>query len=141
MSANIICDYCESVLPRTSAYCLTPAQVMRSKEFWDYVMLKPNKRQISYMHFIEKSVDATDARGAIVASLVNDPSLWLICESCLYMFDINADLAKKYAHALNEDALFQPPNSGLMRNTLTQAEFMDVTIYAVGFAGHKAFSS
>lgn len=135
---QIICDCCGKATSTSSNYCLTSSQVVTSHKYWDFVMTKPDIFEISRRHFLGDA-NATRARGSIIIPLFNSSTNWCICKDCIHFFDVNVDLARKYAIMKEKDPTFCPPNSGLPRSILDDQEFIESVSYATSQAGYDIF--
>lgn len=134
------CDCCsKSVESPTATYLLTPAQVVKSRKYWDYLMTSPEMYELSKRHFVNKDANATKQRGMIVVPLIQNSSPWCICEKCIDKFDVDKSIAKKYSIQKEENINFIPPNCGSAESVLPKDEYLQEMIYILSHAGSKSF--
>ena len=102
------CDVCDKEMNFEDGYILTTTQVTTSEAYWEFAFT----HQWSYIH-------SFDPEGNTIAMLVRQQggqrTGWLLCESCIRLFNVDRNAAKEYTRsALNlaDPGKYIPPGGG-----------------------------
>lgn len=94
------CDICMKAIPKGSGYALTTTQVTSTPAYWKYAFT----HQWSYVgestKFLGVTIKPEEAIEGIVRQLCSSRTPWLVCDSCIELFEVDrescATLAKRY---------------------------------------------
>lgn len=92
------------VISENTGYLVTTKEVANSLQYW--------RRVISYWHRVLPRIAKSDFISR-VEGIVTNPTIWMVCDSCIDDFDVDHSVAKDYANKWwQSGGEFCPPGCG-----------------------------
>jgi alpha-glucoside transport system substrate-binding protein len=106
------CDICDAAIREPNGYQLTTTQVVCSPRFW-YDHYQRHREEFVAMGISSYDVlQESPAGKTLIERVVGDATPWLVCEQCIYHFDVDREQARSYVRQWWKDQTFVPPGSG-----------------------------
>lgn len=97
-SSTGVCDICQSAIPKSSGFLLTTRQVVSAHSFWlDYYERHSSEFKEMNVNSYHEFTKNASLRGTSVWLMCGQQNPWLICETCIDIFDVNKSKAKEHA--------------------------------------------
>lgn len=132
------CGICKARMEYQEGSILTSSQIVTSHAFWDKLMVEPETLSYTKAHFESNDAMATKMRHMIFNKYSEKDQAWIICDSCVGMFDVEETKVRAHAKAWWEtNKTFRPPTCGKASEQMDGATFEAVKRYAVMQAGER----
>jgi len=130
------CKTCGTLLEAGEGHALTSSQIILSRKYWDGIMLEPETKSYTIAHFEGKDPAATQMRAMIFKRSADFKDPWIICDTCVNMFDVDKQATQKFAAQWWEtEKSFRPPSTGIASENMEANTYEEVKEYAVMMAG------
>lgn len=134
-SFRAYCDLTRQPLEQGATYCLTTAEIISSKRFWDNKMTEPETMTYSEMHF-QNNKTGTQMRAIIFDKYSKEDKPWLIGEDQVHQFDVDLDTALVRGNEwLASEGKVVPDETSDSLAALASDSFREIKDYAVLEAG------
>ena len=132
------CGICKSRMEYEEGSVLTSSQIVTSNAFWDKLMVEPETLSYTKAHFESQDATATKMRGMIFNKYSEKDQAWIVCDSCVEMFDVEKEKVREHARIWWEtDKTFRPPSCGKASEQMDDQEYQTIKTYAVMQAGER----
>jgi len=112
MVEEVACDICSAKVPKPSGYLLNSSEVINSSRYWQrYYEYHKDEFQFmgisSYEGFRRNSI----LWNTTYNTLAGQRTPWLVCDSCIAIFNVDRQRARRHAEQWWESGgSFQPAN-------------------------------
>lgn len=131
------CQLSNEPIEKGASYCLTTAEIIKSKKFWDYKMTEPDTMSYTIAHFSKGDETARNIRTMIFNKYSSEDKPWIISESHVHLFDFNEEEARQLANEWwDKEGNFAPESHTCSLKNLGD-QFEEIKEYAVMDAGRK----
>ncbi|MDN5214374.1 hypothetical protein QQ020_20005 [Fulvivirgaceae bacterium BMA12] len=132
------CSICKSRMEYEEGSILTSSQIITSNAFWDKLMVEPETLSYTKAHFESQDAMATKMRGMIFNKYSEKDQAWIVCDSCIGMFNVEKKQVREHARKWWEtNKTFRPPSCGKASEQMDDQEYQTVKTYAVMQAGER----
>ena len=132
------CSICKSRMEYEEGNILTSSQIVTSNSFWDKLMVEPDTLSYTKAHFESSDATATRMRHMIFNKYSEKDQAWIVCDSCVEMFDVEKEEVREHARKWWEtDKAFRPPACGKASEQMKDHEYQAIKTYAVMQAGER----
>ncbi|MDN5200505.1 hypothetical protein QQ008_04010 [Fulvivirgaceae bacterium BMA10] len=122
----------------SDGHVLTSSQIVVSKKFWDKLMVEPETLAYTKAHFESQDKTATKMRHLIFEKHSKREKPWIICDTCLELFDVDKEQTKQHASEWwSSEGSFTPPSCGKADENMEDDQFKEAKSYAVMEAGQR----
>ena len=132
------CELSKTPIEKESAYLVTTAEIISSKNFWDNVMTEPDTMTYTTAYFKYGDQVAANMRQMIFNKYGTLDKPWIISDSQIHLFDIDESKAKLMADEwFEKEGDFVPEESKSSLDNLGENTVEELRVYAVKEAGRK----
>lgn len=131
------CGICKSRMEFDEGSILTSSQIVTSNSFWDKLMVEPETLSYTKAHFESQDATATKMRQMIFNKYSEKDKPWVVCDSCVEMFDVDDEVKNHAKMWWESDKTFRPPSCGKASEQMDASDYKTVKTYAVMHAGER----